>query len=153
VLIAGPCVIESESTAAGLAGELAVLAKRLRVPFIFQGMYDKATHIWPLVSGPGLEEGLRILAAIKTRLSVPILTDIHEPAHAAVAARSRRPPDPAFSAGRPISSWQRRRPVGSVNIKKGQFLAPDDMKHAVAKVTGQVTLALSSPSAHELRLP
>src|SRR6195256_6889037 len=87
VLIAGPCVIESEAHASRLAEELAAIARRAGVPFIFKASYDKAnrTSIRSF-RGPGLTEGLRVLAAIKSRAQVPILTDIHEASQAAAAA-------------------------------------------------------------------
>jgi 2-dehydro-3-deoxyphosphooctonate aldolase (KDO 8-P synthase) len=87
VLIAGPCVIESESHAMELAGRLADIASRSRVPFIFKASFDKANRTsGRSFRGPGIDEGLRVLAQIKSRHHVPILTDIHEPAHAAAAA-------------------------------------------------------------------
>src|SRR6266699_393106 len=79
VLIAGPCVIESEAHASDLAARLADLTSRLRVPFIFKASYDKANRTsGRSFRGPGLTEGLRVLGAIQSRFSVPILTDIHE---------------------------------------------------------------------------
>jgi 2-dehydro-3-deoxyphosphooctonate aldolase (KDO 8-P synthase) len=137
VLVAGPCVIESEAHATDLAGELAALTRRLRVPFIFKASYDKANRTsGRSFRGPGLEEGLRTLAAIKGRLNVPILTDIHEPAHApAVAEVADVIQIPAFLCRQTDLLVAAARTGRVVNIKKGQFLAPGDMKHAVAKVT------------------
>src|SRR5262245_64707208 len=87
VLIAGPCVIESEAHATDMAARLVEISSRLHVPFIFKASYDKANRTsGASFRGPGLVEGLRVLAAIKDRLQVPILTDIHEPGHAAPAA-------------------------------------------------------------------
>src|SRR5207248_11664365 len=87
VLIAGPSVIEGEQHATALAGRLAEIARRTRVPFIFKASYDKANRTsGRSFRGPGLYEGLRVRAGINSRLHVPILTDIHEPAHAAAAA-------------------------------------------------------------------
>src|SRR5689334_11604284 len=87
VLIAGPCVIESEPHALELAGRLVDVSRRLRVPFIFKASYDKANRTsGRSFRGPGLDEGLRVLAAIKSRYQIPILTDIHEPAQAAAVA-------------------------------------------------------------------
>src|SRR5580765_6951175 len=80
VLIAGPCVIESELHATDLAGRLCEIARRAGVPFIFKASYDKANRTsGRSFRGPGLDEGLRVLAAIKARWRVPILTDSHEP--------------------------------------------------------------------------
>src|SRR5712692_5361043 len=88
VLIAGRCGIESESHAEYLATRLADIARSRRVPFVFKASYDKANRTsGRSYRGPGLDEGLRILATIKSRLSVPILTDIHEPSQAAAAAQ------------------------------------------------------------------
>ena len=87
VLIAGPCVIESEAHALALAAAIAAIAARRGVPFIFKASYDKANRTSVTsFRGPGLDEGLRILGRIKAELGLPILTDIHEPAQAAAAA-------------------------------------------------------------------
>jgi len=136
VLIAGPCVIESETHATELAGRLADIARRARVPFIFKASYDKANRTsGTSFRGPGLKEGLRVLGAIKSRLGVPILTDIHEPAHAAAAADVADVLQiPAFLSRQTDLLTAAARTGRIVNIKKGQFLAPDDVKHAVAKV-------------------
>src|SRR3954452_3533904 len=88
VLIAGPCVIESEQHAIDLAGSLVDIARRMRVPLIFKASYDKANRTsGRSFRGPGLEAGLRVLGAVKSQYRVPILTDIHEPSHAAAAAQ------------------------------------------------------------------
>ena len=136
VLIAGPCVIESEADATHLAGELADIARRSRVPFIFKASYDKANRTsGRSFRGPGLDEGLRVLAAIKARWHVPILTDIHEPSHAAaVAAVADVLQIPAFLCRQTDLLVAAARTGRIVNIKKGQFLAPDDVMHAIAKV-------------------
>jgi 2-dehydro-3-deoxyphosphooctonate aldolase (KDO 8-P synthase) len=136
VLIAGPCVIESEAHALDLAGWLADITRRTRVPFIFKASYDKANRTsGGSFRGPGLDEGLRVLASIKSRYDVPILTDIHEPAHAAVAARVADVLQiPAFLCRQTDLLIAAAKTGRIVNIKKGQFLAPDDVKHAAAKV-------------------
>jgi len=136
VLIAGPCVIESEQHATDLAGRLAEIARRTRVPFIFKASYDKANRTsGRSFRGPGLDEGLRVLAGIKSRLHVPILTDIHEPAHAAAAADVVDVLQiPAFLSRQTDLLVAAAKTGRVVNIKKGQFLAPDDVKHAIAKV-------------------
>ena len=136
VLIAGPCVIESEPQAADLATRLTDLTRRLRVPFIFKASYDKANRTSNRsFRGPGLTEGLRVLAAIKSRLQVPILTDIHEPSQAAMAAEVADVLQiPAFLCRQTDLLVAAAQTGRVVNIKKGQFLAPDDVKHAVAKV-------------------
>ncbi len=136
VLIAGPCVIESEAHAMDLAGKLAAIARRAAVPFIFKASYDKANRTsGRSFRGPGLTDGLRILAAIKSRHDVPILTDIHEPAHAAAAADVADVLQiPAFLSRQTDLLVAAAKTGRIVNIKKGQFLAPDDVMHAVAKV-------------------
>ncbi len=136
VLIAGPCVVESEQHAEDLAAQLVDITNRLHIPFIFKASYDKANRTsGRSFRGPGLVEGLRILGHIKSRLNVPILTDIHEPAHAAPAAEVADVLQiPAFLA-RQTDLLQAAANSGRVvNIKKAQFMAPDDVKHAVAKV-------------------
>jgi 2-dehydro-3-deoxyphosphooctonate aldolase (KDO 8-P synthase) len=135
-LIAGPCVIESEAHAIELAGRLVEIARRTRVPFIFKASYDKANRTsGRSFRGPGLAEGLRVLAAIKSRYQVPILTDIHEPSHAAAAADVADVLQiPAFLCRQTDLIVAAAKTGRIVNIKKGQFLAPDDVKHAIAKV-------------------
>jgi 2-dehydro-3-deoxyphosphooctonate aldolase (KDO 8-P synthase) len=135
-LIAGPCVIESESHAGAMAGALQEIARRVGVPFIFKASYDKANRTsGKSFRGPGLTEGLRVLGAIKARYGVPILTDIHEPAQAAAAAEVADVLQiPAFLSRQTDLLVAAARTGRAVNIKKGQFLAPDDVHHAVAKV-------------------
>jgi 2-dehydro-3-deoxyphosphooctonate aldolase (KDO 8-P synthase) len=135
-LVAGPCVIESEEHATGLAGLLAAIAARLGVPLIFKASYDKANRTsGRSFRGPGLDDGLRVLAAIKSRFGVPILTDVHE---AAQAARAAEVADilqiPALLSRQTDLIVAAARTGRVVNIKKGQFLSPEDMRHAVAKV-------------------
>jgi 2-dehydro-3-deoxyphosphooctonate aldolase (KDO 8-P synthase) len=136
VLIAGPCVIEGEQAAGDLAGEIAAIARRVGVPYIFKASYDKANRTSNLsFRGPGLAEGLRILAAIKARHNVPILTDIHETSQAQAAADVADILQiPAFLSRQTDLLVAAARTGRIVNIKKGQFLAPDDVRHAIAKV-------------------
>ena len=136
VLIAGPCVIESERTRPSWPRRLVDIARRLGVPFIFKASFDKANRTsGRSFRGPGLDEGLRVLAGIKARLDVPILTDIHEPSQAAAAAEVADVLQiPAFLCRQTDLLVAAARTGRVVNIKKGQFLAPDDMTHAVAKV-------------------
>jgi 2-dehydro-3-deoxyphosphooctonate aldolase (KDO 8-P synthase) len=136
VLIAGPCVIESAQHASELAGALADIARRTRVPFVFKASYDKANRTsGTSFRGPGIDAGLRVLADIKARHGVPILTDIHEPAHAAAAAAVADILQiPAFLCRQTDLLLAAAKTGRVVNIKKGQFLAPDDMTHAVRKV-------------------
>jgi 2-dehydro-3-deoxyphosphooctonate aldolase (KDO 8-P synthase) len=136
VLIAGPCVIESEAHATTLAGQLVEITSRVGVPFIFKASYDKANRTsGRSFRGPGLKEGLRVLAAVKTRFDIPLLTDIHEPDQAdAVADVVDVLQIPAFLSRQTDLIAAAARTGRVVNIKKGQFLAPDDVRHAVAKV-------------------
>jgi 2-dehydro-3-deoxyphosphooctonate aldolase (KDO 8-P synthase) len=135
-LVAGPCVIESEAHARSMAGALAEITRRLSVPFIFKASFDKANRTsGKSFRGPGLAEGLRVLAAIKASTGVAILTDIHEPAQAAAAADVADVLQiPAFLCRQTDLLVAAARTGRAVNIKKGQFLAPDDVRHAVAKV-------------------
>jgi len=137
VLIAGPCVIESPEHAVMIAERLTALTRRIGVPFIFKASYDKANRTsLSSFRGPGLEEGLKTLAAIKKQFGVPILTDIHDAYQADPAAEVADVLQiPAFLSRQTdllVAAAKTRR---AINIKKGQFLAPDDMKHAIAKVT------------------
>jgi 2-dehydro-3-deoxyphosphooctonate aldolase (KDO 8-P synthase) len=137
VLIAGPCVIESEEHAVGLARAIRDTAARCGVPCIFKASYDKANRT-SLASfrGPGLREGLRVLARVKDAVGIPILTDIHEPAQAAPAAEVADVLQiPAFLSRQTDLLVAAARTGRAVNIKKGQFLAPRDMRHAIEKVT------------------
>ena len=134
-LIAGPCVVESRQMALDTAGALREITARLGVPFIYKSSYDKANRSsGKSYRGMGMDKGLEILAKVKKTLGVPILTDVHTQEDvAAVAKVVDVLQTPAFlcrqtdfiqavaSAGKPV------------NIKKGQFLAPDDMKQVVAK--------------------
>jgi 2-dehydro-3-deoxyphosphooctonate aldolase (KDO 8-P synthase) len=136
VLIAGPCVIESEAHALETAERLVDLTRRLGIPFVFKASYDKANRTsGQSFRGPGLKEGLRVLGSVKSRLAVPILTDIHEPPQAAAAAEVADVLQiPAFLSRQTDLLVAAAQTGRVVNIKKGQFLAPDDVTHAVAKV-------------------
>lgn len=136
VLIAGPCVIESEAHARDLAARLVEITRRIGIPYIFKASYDKANRTsMTSFRGPGLDEGLRVLAGIKSSLDVPILTDIHEPSQARAAADVADVLQiPAFLSRQTDLLVAAARTGRIVNIKKGQFLAPDDVRHAVAKV-------------------
>ena len=134
-LIAGPCVIESEALALDTAGRLKEIAASLGIPFIYKSSYDKANRSSSKsYRGLGMEQGLAILTKVRKQIGVPVLTDVHEAEDvAAVAAAVDVLQTPAFlcrqtdfiravvAAGKPV------------NIKKGQFLAPHDMKNVVDK--------------------
>ena len=137
VLIAGPCVIENESHALGLARSLRDIAQRVGVQFIFKASYDKANRTSSQsYRGPGLTEGLRVLRRVRDDVGVPILTDIHEPAQAIEAARVADVLQiPAFLSRQTDLLEAAAKTGRVVNIKKGQFLAPGDVRYAIAKVT------------------
>lgn len=134
-LIAGPCVIESEEHAIRMAEIIKGVARSLAFPFIFKASYDKAnrTSIRSF-RGPGLKEGLRILKKIKNELQLPILTDVHEAADVAkVAEVVDILQIPAFLSRQTDLVVAAALSGRAVNIKKGQFVAPWDMRHAVEK--------------------
>jgi len=134
-LIAGPCVVESRELQVDVAGKLKEICKAVGIPFIFKSSYDKANRSsHQSFRGPGMEEGLRILADVRKHVEVPVLTDVHDKDDVStVAAIVDVLQTPAFlcrqtdfiqavaSAGKPV------------NIKKGQFLAPEHMAQVVAK--------------------
>jgi 2-dehydro-3-deoxyphosphooctonate aldolase (KDO 8-P synthase) len=136
VLIAGPCVIESENHALETALAVRDIARRAGVPLVFKASYDKANRTsGDSFRGPGLREGIRVLARVREAAGVPILTDIHEPSHAEPAATVADILQiPAFLSRQTDLLVAAAATGRVVNIKKGQFLAPDDMRHAVAKV-------------------
>ena len=136
VLIAGPCVIESEAHASMLAERLVEITSRLKVPFIFKASFDKANRTsLSSFRGPGIADGLRVLAAIKARFGVPVLTDVHEVEQvAAVAEVADVLQIPAFLSRQTDLIVASAATGRVVNVKKGQFLAPDDVKHIAAKV-------------------
>ena len=115
------------------------IAARARVPVIFKASYDKANRTSRhSFRGPGLDEGLRILSDIKLKTGLPILTDIHEPAHAASAAQVADALQiPAFLSRQTDLLLAAARTGKAVNIKKGQFLSPRDVRHVVEKITGE----------------
>lgn len=140
-LIAGPCVIESESHAVELAHAVAAVARRVGVPYVFKASFDKANRTsLHSFRGPGLDAGLATLARIKAEVGVPVLTDIHETWQAApVAAVVDVLQIPAFLCRQTDLLVAAARTGAAVNVKKGQFLAPDDMRHVVDKLTGAGT--------------
>jgi 2-dehydro-3-deoxyphosphooctonate aldolase (KDO 8-P synthase) len=138
VLIAGPCVIESEDHALAVAEAVRDIAHRCGVPCIFKASYDKANRTsMHSYRGPGLDDGLRILETIKARTGLPVLTDIHEPGQAdPVAQVADVLQIPAFLSRQTDLIVAAARTGRAVNVKKGQFLSPRDMRFAVEKVTG-----------------
>jgi len=135
--IAGPCVIESEAHARALALQLASWSRSHRLPLVFKASFDKANRTsLSSFRGPGLEEGLRILSAIRSETGLPVLTDIHEPHQAEPAAEAVDVIQiPAFLCRQTDLLVAAARTGKPVNVKKGQFLSPYDMAHAVEKLT------------------
>lgn len=150
-LIAGPCVIESRDHALDLATRLAGMARRQGAPLIFKASYDKANRTSvDSYRGPGLEEGLRILAEIRQSTGLPILTDVHEPGQVAPAAEVCDVLQiPAFLSRQTDLLLEAGRSGRAVNIKKGQFLSPWDVRHAAEKVasTGNTRILLTERGA------
>ena len=134
--ILGPCVIESPAHALDLALAIKDVANRCSAPVVYKASFDKANRTsGASFRGPGLEAGLRVLADIKTRTGLPVLTDIHEPAQATAAAEVADVIQiPAFLSRQTDLITAAARTGAAVNIKKGQFLAPKDVRHVIDKV-------------------
>lgn len=135
-LIAGPCVIESRKQCLALAGRLARLAKQEGIPFIFKASYDKANRsAGASFRGPGLARGLEILAEVKARYGVPVLTDVHHETEVPLAAKvADLLQCPAFLCRQTDLILALGHSGKPVNIKKGQFLAPWDVRNILAKL-------------------
>jgi 2-dehydro-3-deoxyphosphooctonate aldolase (KDO 8-P synthase) len=136
LFIGGPCVIESPSHALDLGRAIQAIAREVGVPYVFKASFDKANRT-SIASyrGPGLAEGLRTLERVKAELGCPILTDIHQPEQAAaVAAVADVLQIPAFLSRQTDLLVAAAKTGKVVNVKKGQFLAPLDMRHPIAKV-------------------
>ena len=142
-LIAGPCVVESEQLQLDTAGTLKEICQSLGVPFIFKSSYDKANRSSGVsFRGPGMERGLEILGKVKKTLSVPILTAVHnEKDIAAVAQVVDVLQTPAFLCRQTDFIHAVAQSGKPVNIKKGQFLAPHDMKNVIDKARHAAQLA------------
>ncbi len=136
VWIAGPCVIESHDLTLQIADELRELAERLDLPLVFKASFDKANRTsGKSFRGPGLEEGLRTLEAVKRRTGLPVTTDVHETHQAApVSEVCDLLQVPAFLARQTDLIQAVGRTGKAVNVKKGQFMAPWDMRHVVTKM-------------------
>jgi 2-dehydro-3-deoxyphosphooctonate aldolase (KDO 8-P synthase) len=134
-LIAGPCVVESEQLQMDVAGQLKEMTRELGIPFIFKSSYDKANRSsGKSFRGPGMEKGLEILAKVRRELGVPVLTDVHtEEEVPTVAKMVDVLQTPAFLCRQTDFIHAVARAGKPVNIKKGQFLAPSDMKNVVDK--------------------
>jgi 2-dehydro-3-deoxyphosphooctonate aldolase (KDO 8-P synthase) len=138
-LIAGPCVVESEAHAMKMAEAISRIAHQLGVPYIFKASYDKANRTSAMSHrGPGVEEGLRVLGRVRSEFGLPVLTDVHETTQVRAAAEVADVLQiPAFLCRQTDLIVEAARTGRAVNVKKGQFLAPHDMKNAIAKVTSQ----------------
>ena len=136
VFIAGPCVIESRAGCLDLAGRLVRLAAKMKASLIFKASFDKANRTSvDSYRGPGLTEGLAVLAEVKRRYGVPVLTDIHEAAQAAAVAEVVDILQiPAFLCRQTDLLVAAARTGRVINVKKGQFLAPEDMVHVIGKI-------------------
>jgi 2-dehydro-3-deoxyphosphooctonate aldolase (KDO 8-P synthase) len=134
--ILGPCVIESHDGTLRIAETLAELAQRLKLPVVFKASFDKANRTsGKSFRGPGLVEGMKTLAAVRARTGLPLTTDIHETCQvAAVAEVCDLLQIPAFLARQTDLLQAAGRTGRAVNVKKGQFMAPGDMKHVVNKM-------------------
>jgi len=135
-LMAGPCVIESERHALRMARRLGAAARRLGIPYIFKASFDKANRTSASsYRGPGLERGLQVLERIRKELGVPVLTDVHEVRQVAPAAEVCDVLQiPAFLCRQTDLLEAAGRSRAAVNIKKGQFMSPWEMRNAVAKI-------------------
>jgi 2-dehydro-3-deoxyphosphooctonate aldolase (KDO 8-P synthase) len=135
--ILGPCVIESETHAVDMGVAISDIARRIGCPVVFKASYDKANRTsLSSYRGPGLTEGLRILEAVKARTGLPVLTDVHDVRQAAPAAAVADILQiPAFLCRQTDLVVAAAKTGRAVNVKKGQFLAPEDMRHVTRKVT------------------
>lgn len=135
-LMAGPCVIEDETSPIAIAERLATITQKLDIPFIFKASYRKANRSrWDSFTGIGDEKAIQVLATIRERLGVPVVTDIHEPEEAAMAAEVADVLQiPAFLCRQTDLLEAAARTGKAVNIKKGQFLSGENMGFAVDKV-------------------
>jgi 2-dehydro-3-deoxyphosphooctonate aldolase (KDO 8-P synthase) len=139
VFIAGPCVIESAAHAMDTALALREIAAACGVPLVFKASFDKANRTsGTSYRGPGLGAGLQVLADVRSRSGLPVLTDIHEPAQAAAAAEVVDVLQiPAFLSRQTDLVVAAARTGRPVNVKKGQFMAPRDLRHVVAKIVAE----------------
>lgn len=147
VLIAGPCVIESERLALETAEAIQRVVERVHVPFVFKSSYAKMNRMsLTSFSGPGIEKGLRILRKVRDEVGVPVLTDVHSPEDALRAAEVVDVLQiPAFLCRQTDLALAAGRTGKPVNVKKGQFLAPEDMEPIAEKIasTGNTQILLT----------
>ncbi len=136
ILLAGPCVLEGYERSLAIGKEVKKITEKLGIPYVFKASYDKANRSsYNSFRGPGLEEGLEILAQIKKDLNVPVVSDIHEPYQVEKAAEVLDILQiPAFLCRQTDLVYAAAQTGKAVNVKKGQFLAPWDMKNVIAKI-------------------
>jgi 2-dehydro-3-deoxyphosphooctonate aldolase (KDO 8-P synthase) len=151
VLIGGPCQIESEAHAMEVAEELSNICRTLGIPLIYKSSYDKANRTsGGAARGVGMARGLAILAEVRARFGVPVLTDVHDAAQCAAAAEAVDVIQiPAFLCRQTDLLIAAGETGAAINVKKGQFLAPWDMKHVAAKIasTGNERILLTERGA------
>jgi 2-dehydro-3-deoxyphosphooctonate aldolase (KDO 8-P synthase) len=151
VLVAGPCVIESRKGCLDLAGRLAKLAREEKIPLVFKASYDKANRTsHKSFRGPGLSKGLEILSEVKERYGLPILVDVHHETEVPLAAKVADALQlPAFLCRQTDLVKALGESGKPVNVKKGQFLAPWDIRHVVSKIesTGNKKILLTERGA------
>lgn len=150
-LIAGPCVIESEAHVRKMADAIQRITSDLKVPYIFKASYDKANRTSvKSFRGPGLKEGVRILKSLAESTGLPVLTDVHEPGHCEPVAEGVDVLQiPAFLCRQTDLLVAAGKTGRAINVKKGQFVAPWDMQHAVEKIrsTGNERVFLTERGA------
>jgi len=136
LLIGGPCALESEELARRVAGTMQEVCSRLSIPYVFKASFDKANRTsLSSYRGPGMEEGLAILDRLRTQLQIPVISDIHEPAQAAIAAEVLDIIQiPAFLCRQTDILAATSATGKTINLKKGQFVSPWDMENAVHKI-------------------
>lgn len=146
-LIAGPCVIESYERTLMIGREIKKICEKLQVPYIFKASYDKANRSsYHSFRGPGLKEGLEILSSVKKELQVPVLSDVHEVNQLEAAAEVLDMIQiPAFLCRQTDLVYGAAQTGKPVNVKKGQFMAPEDMKNVIEKMeeAGNKNLAVT----------
>ncbi len=151
VLLAGPCVLEGYERSLAIGKEVKRITDKLGIPYVFKASYDKANRSsYDSFRGPGLEEGLKQLAAIKKELGVPVVSDVHETAQVEKAAEVLDIIQiPAFLCRQTDLVNAAGKTGKAVNVKKGQFLAPWDMKNVISKLeaTGNQNIMLTERGA------
>ena len=151
MLMAGPCVLEGYERSLMIGQRTKAICEELGIPYVFKASFDKANRSsYASFRGPGIEEGLKLLAQIKKDLGVPVVTDIHEPWQAEKAAEVVDILQiPAFLCRQTDLVWAAAKTGKAINVKKGQFLAPWDMKNVIKKVeeAGNTNLMLTERGA------